>query len=147
MNKEKILMVQRLFEAWNTGNIQAVLDCYQYEFTREDVGKNKSYGQAHLEKIIREYFTAFPGICYEIEKIIENNENIVVCWRASGYHKGKLMGIPATGKYIQFNGISVLEIVNQKIAKASYIWDEAGMLRQMGMLTELRTENQTIKRA
>jgi steroid delta-isomerase-like uncharacterized protein len=141
MNKEKIQLVQRLFLAWNKSNIPDILDCYQYEFIREDIGKNKTYGQYHLEKTIKEYYTAFPDIHYEIEKLIEKDKNIVVCWRATGHHKGKLMGIPATGKQVQFNGISILEIVNNKIRKVWYMWDEAGMLRQMGMLTELRMES------
>ena len=147
MNQEKIQLVHHLFQAWNNGNVAEILDCYANEFTREDIGKNKKYGKHQIEKSVTAYFTAFPDIHYDIEKLIEKDANIVVCWRASGHHKGKLMGIPATGKYVLFNGISILEIENKKINKVWYMWDEAGMLRQMGMLTELRTGTRSIHRS
>lgn len=141
MNTQKTQLVENLFAAWNRADVVGVLHCYEQEFTREDLSNHKKHGHEQLEKIVKEYLYAFPDINYEIEKLIEQNENIVVWWRASGHHKAKLMGIPATGKFISFTGVSILEIENEKIQKVWYMWDEAGMLRQMGMLTELRMEN------
>jgi steroid delta-isomerase-like uncharacterized protein len=141
MNNEKIQLVKKLFTAWNRADVDGVLNCYDQEFTREDLSSNKKHGQEQLEKIVKEYLQAFPDIRYEIEKLIEKDQSIIVCWRANGHHKAKLMGIPATGKFISFTGVSILEIENNKIKKVWYMWDEAGMLRQMGMLTELRMEN------
>jgi steroid delta-isomerase-like uncharacterized protein len=138
MNNQKIQLVHQLFGAWNKANVADILICYEPNFTREDLRNTKKHGQMELEKIVKEYLQAFPDIRYEVEKIIEKDNNLVVCWRASGHHKAKLMGIPATGKFITFTGVSILEIVNNKIQKVWYMWDEAGMLRQMGMLTELR---------
>jgi steroid delta-isomerase-like uncharacterized protein len=138
MNQEKIQLVKQLFTAWNRADVHGVLACYEKEFTREDLSSNKKHGHEQLEKIVKEYLQAFPDIRYEIEKLIEKDDNIIVCWRANGHHKAKLMGIPATGKLISFTGVSILEIENKRIRKVWYMWDEAGMLRQMGMLTELR---------
>ena len=141
MNNERIRLIHRLFSAWNRADVLGVLACYDKEFIREDLGSHKKYGHEQLEKVVSEYLTAFPGIHYQIDKLIEQDNNITVCWRATGHHKGKLMGIPATGKLINFTGVSILEIEHNAIQKAWYMWDEAGMLRQMGMLTEARFDS------
>ncbi|HEX4958498.1 MAG TPA: ester cyclase [Lacibacter sp.] len=141
MHNEKTELVKKLFTAWNRADVSGVINCYDKEFTREDLSSNKKHGHEQLEQIVKEYLNAFPDIRYEIEKLIEKDQNIIVCWRANGHHKAKLMGIPATGKFISFTGVSILEIRNGKIQKVWYMWDEAGMLRQMGMLTELKMDH------
>jgi steroid delta-isomerase-like uncharacterized protein len=138
MSTEKKNFVDRLFEAWNSHDTELVLEHYDDVFVREDLGKHQTYSKDDLRKTVRKYINAFPDIQFEVEKVIEKGEQVVVCWGASGHHKGKIMKIPATGRYVSFKGVSVLEIKNSKIVKVWYIWDEAGMLRQMGMLTELR---------
>jgi steroid delta-isomerase-like uncharacterized protein len=130
--------IERLFAAWNSRDAEAVLEYYDDVFVREDLGNHQSYTKDDLRKTVKKYISAFPDIQFEVEKVIEKEEQVVVCWGAMGHHKGKIMKIPATGKQVSFKGVSVLEIQNEKIVKVWYIWDEAGMLRQMGMLTELR---------
>jgi steroid delta-isomerase-like uncharacterized protein len=130
--------VQGLFAAWNSKNAAAVLEYYDDVFVREDLGNHQMYTKDDLYKTVKKYISAFPDIQFEVEKVIEKGAQVVVCWGATGHHKGKIMKIPATGKLVSFKGVSVLEIKNKKIIKVWYIWDEAGMLRQMGMLTELR---------
>ena len=138
MEEQKTKIINRLFQAWNSGNVSDVLNFYQDNIVREDTALKRAYEKADLTRIIIGYSSAFPDIHYEVEKIIEQGDNIVVCWNVSGHQKGKLMNIPPTGKFISFKGVSVLEITDGKISKVFYMWDEAGMLRQMGMLTELR---------
>jgi steroid delta-isomerase-like uncharacterized protein len=130
--------VESLFAAWNSGDADMVMEFYDDVFVREDLGNHQTYTKDDLCKTIKKYISAFPDIHFEVEKVIEKGEQAVVCWSATGHHKGKIMKIPATGKLVSFKGVSVLEIHNEKIVKVWYIWDEAGMLRQMGMLTELR---------
>jgi steroid delta-isomerase-like uncharacterized protein len=130
--------VERLFTAWNSRNAAEVMEYYDEVFVREDLGKHRTYTREDLQKTANTYFNAFPDIQFDVEKVIEKGEQVVVCWGATGHHKGRIMKIPATGKLVNFKGVSVLEIKNGKIVKVWYIWDEAGMLRQMGMLTELR---------
>ncbi len=138
MNNIKTSFVEGLFSAWNSRDIEQVLEHYDDVFVREDLGNHRTYSKDDLRKTVKTYTSAFPDIRFDVEKVIEKGEQVVVCWAASGHHKGKIMKIPATGKFVSFKGVSVLEIKNNRIVKVWYMWDEAGMLRQMGMLTELR---------
>ncbi len=138
MKEDKFNVVERLFAAWNRRDVEAVLAEYDDNFTREDLGSNRLYTKKDLMNTVEAYFNAFPDLRLEVDKRIEKEEQVVICWNATGHHKGKIMKIPATGKCISFKGVSVLELKNGRINKVWYIWDEAAMLRQMGMLTELR---------
>lgn len=138
MSNKNIALVKELFKAWNSGDTSSILNCYEETFLRENMHTRKQQSRRQFEKTVKEYLQAFPDINYEAEMVIEEEPNLVVCWRVSGHHRGKIMGIPATGKFISFTGVSVLEIEQQRIKKAWYLWDEASMLRQMGMLTDIR---------
>lgn len=136
MNKN-LKIVEKLFTAWNSHNPKKVLLCYHEDVSREDVSNHFAYGKQTLLKVVESYLHAFPDVCFQINEVVEKEERIVVCWTASGHHHGKIMNIPATGKYISFKGVSILDIENERIRNAWYLWDEATMLRQMGLLPEL----------
>jgi steroid delta-isomerase-like uncharacterized protein len=138
MTESKQMIIERLFEGWNNNDAEAVLSLYDEAFIREDLANQKTYSCEDLRKTVIAYHRAFPNLHLDVEKLIEKEDQVVVCWKASGDHKGKIRNIPATGKHVVFRGVSVLQITNDKITRAWYIWDEAAMLRQMGMLTELR---------
>jgi steroid delta-isomerase-like uncharacterized protein len=138
MQQTENTTVTQLFAAWNNHDVRAVLDSYHDDFTREDVGNNHLYGKDKLMQVVENYMHAFPDIRLEIDTIVEKNEQVVVCWTATGHHKEKIMNIPATGKHISFKGVSVLNIEDEKIKRVWYLWDQASMLRQMGLLPELQ---------
>jgi steroid delta-isomerase-like uncharacterized protein len=138
MQHTKNTTVTQLFAAWNNHDAQAVLNMYHNDFEREDVGNLQVYGKAKLMQVVTNYLHAFPDIYMEIETVVEKNEQVVVCWTATGHHKGKIMNIPATGKLVSFKGVSVLNITDEKIKRVWYLWDQASMLRQMGLLPELQ---------
>lgn len=130
--------VTKLFAAWNSQDAAAVLNMYHDDFVREDVGNHQAYGKDKLLQVIINYMRAFPDIHFEVDTLLEKNEQVVVCWTATGTHKGKIMNIPATGKLVSFKGVSVLSIEDEKIKRVWYLWDQASMLRQMGLLPELQ---------
>lgn len=138
MEKNKQTLTESLFAAWNSHDVEAILEHYDDTIIRQDLTCQNSYTKSELRQTAQSYLNAFPDISFEVEKLIEEGEQLVVCWKAMGQHKGKIHKIPATGRHIFFRGVSVLEIKNDKIVKVWYLWDEAGMLRQMGLLTELR---------
>ena len=47
------------------------------------------------------------------------------------------MNIPPTGKKIAVKGVSILTIHEGRIVRGLYVWDVAGMLRDLGLLPDL----------
>ncbi len=49
---------------------------------------------------------------------------MVARWRARAIHQGEYMGVPPTGKEVEFTGISVYRIEGGKIAESWNLSDE-----------------------
>lgn len=130
--------VEKLFKAWNSPDIQQVLDMYHEDFVREDLGNHRLYSKEKLAETVQAYRTGIPDIRYVVEKMVGCGNQVTVCWRASGHHGGKIMNIPPTGKPVSITGVSVIEITDGRVSKVWYQWDQAGMLRQIGLLPEIR---------
>ena len=50
-----------------------------------------------------------------------------------GVHKGELEGLPPTGKTFTISAFTAFRIVDGKIAEEWEIFDELGMMHQLGM--------------
>ena len=53
---------------------------------------------------------------------------------ATGVHPGDFNGIPATGRHVSMTGISIDRIAGGKIVESWEVTDDAGLLRQLGVL-------------
>ena len=62
------------------------------------------------------------------------SDHVVVRWRSSGTHNGPLAQIPATGRKASNHGCSVMELKKAKITHAWVYFDNAHLLRQLGVL-------------
>ena len=65
---------------------------------------------------------------------IAEGDKVVTRWTGHGTHQGELAGIPATGKSSTVTGVAVDRIVNGKITESWGIFDEFGMMQQLGAI-------------
>ena len=79
------------------------------------------------------YFSAFPDLQITPEDLTAEGDKVTMRYGWRGTHKGELMGIPATGKQVTTWGISILRVVNGKIAEQWDSFDNLGMLQQLGV--------------
>jgi len=72
---------------------------------------------------------------YLTEQILAAGDgHVVVRWRSSGTHLGKLGDIPGTGRKASNHGCTVMEVKSAKVAHAWVYFDNAHLLRQIGVL-------------
>jgi predicted ester cyclase len=64
----------------------------------------------------------------------EGGDVIVMRFTARGTHRGELLGIPATGKSVTFQGIIVDRLRDGKIVDCHEMCDGLGLLQQLGMI-------------
>jgi len=92
-------------------------------------------GHEGARQFFKLYLTAFPDLHLDVEAILPAGEShVVVRWRSNGTHKGPLANIAATGRKGSVHGCTVMEVKNQKIAHAWVYFDNAHLLRQLGVL-------------
>jgi steroid delta-isomerase-like uncharacterized protein len=131
-------LVQDLVAAWNAHDLERAAAFYSLDFEGSDVAQPAPQrGPAGIRQTMALYFQAFPDLHFVAESIIVQDDQAVLVWTAYGKHQGKVMNIPPTGRSIKVKGTSLLTISEGKIRRASYIWDVAGLLRDLGLLPEL----------
>jgi predicted ester cyclase len=112
-------------ELWNhTGNLDAAEELF-------------AAGQAEAAKQeAADFRRGFPDVISTIEDLIAEGDKVVARWRSQATHRGEYMGIPPTGKEVQFTGISVYRIEEDKIAESWNSEDQFGLMRQIGAIPE-----------
>jgi steroid delta-isomerase-like uncharacterized protein len=127
-----------LVEAWNSHDVNRAARFYASDYVGNDVAQAKPHrGPEGLRDFITQYQIAFPDFRLSTDETIIDGDRVALAWTARATHRGTMMNIPPTGRAISVRGVSLLTIENDKIQRATYIWDVAGLLRAVGLLPEL----------
>lgn len=74
---------------------------------------------------------AFPDIQVEVEDTAADGDHVVVCWRARGTHRGDGLGIPATGRSVDFRRMTWLTFKNGVIVEGRGSWNLGRLLESL----------------
>jgi steroid delta-isomerase-like uncharacterized protein len=91
-------------------------------------------GSEGTKQLVTVYRNAFPDLHFTIDEQIAEGDKVATRWTVQGTHKGELAGIPATGKSSTVTGVTVDRIANGKIAETWGIFDQFGMMQQLGVI-------------
>lgn len=80
------------------------------------------------------FYAGFPDMQHEIVDVFATERAAAVRFVLHGTHTGSLFGIPATGQTVRIVANAILFIDQGRVTKLQGIFDEAGMLRQIGVL-------------
>jgi steroid delta-isomerase-like uncharacterized protein len=74
---------------------------------------------------------------WTVEELSSVGDRVVARWTGTGTHVGELMGIPATGRPIAVDAITIFRIADDgRIAEEWTVWDALGLLQQIGVVPE-----------
>lgn len=76
--------------------------------------------------------TSFPDLRHTIDAIVAEGDQVWVQLTDYGTHEGEHLGIPATGKEIEFTVMSRFRMQDGKIAEVWMQADTLGLLQQLG---------------
>jgi steroid delta-isomerase-like uncharacterized protein len=128
---------RRLFEeVWNKGNLAVLNELIANDHVNSGPGTLPGLptGPEGAKQFVMIYRNAFPDTHFTIDEQIAEGDKVVTRWTAHGTHQGELLGIPATDKSSTVTGISVDRIVNGKIVESWGIFDQFGMMQQLGVI-------------
>ena len=133
-------IVRRLYEeVWNKRRLDVVEELISPSHALNDpIVSGSQTGPELYKRRVVEFTASFPDLRFTIEDMIAEKGKVVVCWTISGTHKGEFMDIPATGKKVSVEGITIHHIANGKILDSYARWDALGLLRQLGDVSPLR---------
>jgi C-1 hydroxylase len=136
---EQVEIVERITEAWNTHDPDAVAACYAADAVSRDVTITEAlHGRAAIRNAAAMYMHAFPDIQFEIRRVVCDRDVVCEEWRATATHRGDLMGLAATGRRAETAGCNVMRLGDDaRIHAETTYWDAAALYRQLGALPEL----------
>lgn len=139
MSTENKNIVRRLYdEVWNKRKLDLVAELISPSHALNDPFVSGSQvGPEMYRRRIQEFIESFPDLRFTLDDLISEKEKVVAAWVMSGTHKGGFMNIPATGKKISVEGITIHYIRNGKILDSNARWDAVGLLRQLGAFPPL----------
>lgn len=127
-------------EVLNKGNLDAIdanfTDDYTLTTTAETITGIEA-ARAHYGT----YLTAFSDIEFIVDDIYGQGNTVIKQWTFKGTHTGDLFGIPATGKSIALQGVSIAQIENGKIASDTDFADDLGLMTTLGVLPTMSAHN------
>ena len=91
-------------------------------------------GRREIQESYERWTAAFPGGEYTVETVIVENDQAAVFFRLAGTHQGDFLGLPATGKRIEFQGVLLQRFENNQIVHERRVYDFSGVLIKLGIL-------------
>jgi len=127
---------RRFFEeVWNGGDMDALQQLAAADIVLHDRDEGDFRGLEAARALVSSYRTAFPDLRFAIQEQIAEGDKVATLWKATGTHRGELMGIPPTEKHSTTTGITLDRIADGKIAESTGVWDALGLMQQLGVLS------------
>ena len=84
------------------------------------------------------YITGFSNISFTIKDVFGQGDKLVKHWNFAGTHSGDFFGIPATGKKVSLDGVTLVRMSNGKIAEERDFFDNLEFMTQLGLMPAAR---------
>ena len=89
---------------------------------------------AALEESNRRLFAAFPDWHLATERMLIDGHSVVQVIKVTGTHAGEFMGLPGSGRKMQFHGARIMDLENGLIKNEQRLYDFTLLLMQVGVL-------------
>jgi steroid delta-isomerase-like uncharacterized protein len=125
--------LQRAFEAWNAGDLDGYLALYDDAITLHGYSP-EPMGKSEVRGFYAGVHQAFDGPQLIFHEVFSNGDRLVIRFTMAGTHRGEFMGIPATGREIALDGITVLHFRDGRCVERWSNADMLGLLVQLGAI-------------
>jgi steroid delta-isomerase-like uncharacterized protein len=138
MNSEQNKQVVRRFvdEYQTAGNESAFDELLHPDFVNHSAAPGMSAGTDGVRQIFDMFRAAFPDFRATVLDQVAEGDKVVTRKVFHGTHDGGFMGIPATGREIEIVVIDILRIRDGKLAEHWGVFDQMGLMQQLGTLPE-----------
>lgn len=126
MNAE---IYQRLFHEYWAGGDEEVLEAYVADsHINHTLGVKGPDGYREFMKPFR---IGLPDFHFDIHFHLTDGDYVVIVWTGLGTHSGEFLGVPATGKKVQFNGTCIARFAGGFVVEEWSYPDMMGLMQQI----------------
>lgn len=128
----KAVMQRMIDDLWNKGDL-AVADELFHPQSTSPTAPQAAPGPDGVKAIVSMFRSAFPDYWIHIEDMVASGDRVAARFRQGGTHLGDLMGIPATGRSVEWTEMGMLRLTRGQIAESWYDVDMVGLFGQLGV--------------
>ena len=118
-------------DVWNGHRVDAIDKYYAAHYTHHDVSRPDVTTLDGYKQWASDLIAAFSSLHVAADDLIADGPMAVKRWTATGVHTGPLAGIPATGRNVQFSGVSIYRTTGDQIVESWYVYDLFGLVQQV----------------
>lgn len=133
-------IVQQFYEALDCGNFEQAKQVVAVNFVAHLPGMPNPLNLDAFIQFVLMFPSAFPDGKHSFEDIIVAEDKVVTRGTFRGTHQKEFLGIPPTGKQIEFSFMYIDQIVDNKIVEHWGQGDRLDMMQQLGVVPPLTTQ-------
>ena len=130
--------VRQMVAYLSSHNVAGMLSCFDDDMEWLDVPMEASYrGKAEISNFLDSLFDAFPDLDYQLTHMVTRGDSVVAQFRMRGTHQNTFYGLPGTQAVVQIPCLSMISMRDGKMLSDHCYFDNAMILRQVGLLPPL----------
>jgi steroid delta-isomerase-like uncharacterized protein len=125
-------VVRRWVEAWNAWDPEAVRRLTAPGFVRHDANLPDVVGPDAQMQFVAAAIAAFPDLHFSVNHVVADGALVADHLTGTGTHRGAFLGVPPTGRNVQFQTMETYRITNGQVLEQWVLMDALGLLQQLG---------------
>ncbi len=127
--------MRRMFERISAGDVDGFCDGLADDFVEHETGPGMEPTKAGTRQLFSALMAGYPDLRFDPEDIIEGGDKVAVRVRITGTNKNDFMGIPASGKRIDVQGIDIVRFGDDGLAHEHWgVMDMMSLMQQIGAI-------------
>ena len=128
-------VVQRMFdEVINKGDVDLVDELFTPDFVTDT--PQGTMDREGFKQYVLAWRTGFPDVHCHVDDLVEEGDRVAWSVRAVGTHTGTFMGIPVTGRSVDFDSLNIGEFADGRARRHKVVMDTLKLMTQLGVVPE-----------
>jgi|SRR6266853_3643823 len=126
--------VRQYFEAWNSGDVHAVVDTFNAAGSYFDPTVPQGVSGSALFALVQGFLRAFPDVTFEVVQAVDNGAGVVATrWLMRGTNTGVLGDLQPTRRFVSLPGADFFQISRDRISSVHGYYDVRTLNSQLGL--------------
>ena len=127
-------VVRRHVEHINTHDTALMASDHAENGVVESPSTGTNRGRQEIRQGYDRWISAFPDLMFTAEDVIAEGDRAALVFRIAATHQGDFLGLPATGRRVEFGGTFLLRVTDGEILHDRRVYDFSGLLIKLGVL-------------
>jgi steroid delta-isomerase-like uncharacterized protein len=129
---------RRMNELYTDHNVAGLDEVWADDFIDHNIAVPQPLNRPAAQGVLQGFFDSVPDLIFHTDDLVADDSKVVARWTGVGTMTGKpFLGIPATGQKVEFNGMEVCIIRNNKMVERWMLFDTLGFMQQIGAKLEM----------